>query len=265
MRFLPPADLQDRPAVVRLELRRRDLQFLPGHCVPHHGVPQGRLPANATATPAASTAAPAPGPPPHRWQVLRRHDRVGRQPVDLRLVQQQEERACSADPVVRVLSVEPCRRVPVRVQYLQPGLRDLPQLVQRPELDGIGRARRGAGRLEAAPQPVIAHRALPRPAVVLAPVDDTERARGHAVGAAVADIRLHDHRAELSPDESAGRAHIQARRVGAVLAYVRRHQPPGRRALAVGDLADHVSSAGTSCSMNATCRQLFAPSSAVLS
>ena len=55
-----------------------------------------------------------------------------------------------------------------------------------------------------------------------------ERARGHAVAAAVADVLLHDDRAELGAEERAGRADVEAARVRAVLADVRLHQPAQR-------------------------------------
>src|SRR5256885_4089145 len=51
------------------------------------------------------------------------------------------------------------------------------QLVQRAVLDGLRRAGLGAGRCEAVADPVVAQRALPRPAVVLTLVDDAVRAR----------------------------------------------------------------------------------------
>src|SRR4029453_10067415 len=63
------------------------------------------------------------------------------------------------------------------------------------------------------------------PAVLLTPVDDPERAGGHAVAAAVADVGLDDHGAELGPEQRPGRADLQARGRAAVLAHVRAHQP----------------------------------------
>ena len=81
------------------------------------------------------------------------------------------------------------------------------------ELDRVGRARFGAGRLEAALQPVIAERAFVRLAVLEAEIDDAERAGRHAIAAAVADVLLHDDGVELGAEERAGRAGFQAGRV----------------------------------------------------
>ena len=147
-------------------------------------------------------------------------DRVGRQPVDLRLVEQQEERAEAADAVVRVVAVEPRRRSSrSRLELREPLVGALAQLVELAELDRVGRARLRARRLVAALQPVVAERALPDAPVLLlaeerqrerrvvgrarqvALVDDAERARRHAVAAAVADVLLHDDRAELGAEE----------------------------------------------------------------
>src|SRR5699024_6926736 len=57
-------------------------------------------------------------------------------------------------------------------------------------------------------------------------LDDPVRAGGDAVAAAVADVVLHHDGAELGVRERAGRAHVEARRVRAVLAHVRLHEPP---------------------------------------
>src|SRR5436190_5504971 len=68
-------------------------------------------------------------------------------------------------------------------------------------------------------------RRLGRPHRQLAPVEDAERAGGHAVAAAVADVRLDDDGAVLGSEQRAGRADVEAGRVRAVLADVRAHQP----------------------------------------
>src|SRR5207302_450772 len=83
-------------------------------------------------------------------------------------------------------------------------------------------------------QPVVAERALPDAPVVLALIQHAERARRHAVAAPVAHVLLYDDRPELGPEESAGRTHLEARRLRAVLADVRRHEPPHTVALLVG-------------------------------
>ena len=61
-----------------------------------------------------------------------------------------------------------------------------------------------------------------------------ERARRHAVAAAVADVLLDDDGAELGPEQRPGRADLEAGGVGAVLAHVRGHQPAEAVALLVG-------------------------------
>ena len=111
-----------------------------------------------------------------------------------------------------------------------------------PNLIDVRRAGLGAGRRLVLDEPVVAERALLGDAgdgffsgaLTVAPVwctsrraplDDAERAPRHAVAAAVADVVLHHHGAELGAEQRTGRAHVQAAGVGAVLADVRRHQP----------------------------------------
>src|SRR5581483_532477 len=91
-------------------------------------------------------------------------------------VEQQEERAEAADAVVRVAAVE-LRAVPALGGELrEPCVRALPQLVERPELDRLRRARLRARRLVPALQPVVAERALPdAPVRLLAALDRAER------------------------------------------------------------------------------------------
>ena len=112
-------------------------------------------------------------------------------------------------------SFQPCVVEPARAGRL----RALAQLVERAELDRLGRARLRARGLEAVLQPVVAERALPGRALAvrasdLAAVDHAERARGDAVAAAVADVLLHDDGAELGAEERAGRADVEAARRG---------------------------------------------------
>src|SRR5207248_11799780 len=161
-----------------------------------------------------------------------------------RLAERQEERAEAAHPVARVTPVE-SRPVPVlRLQLLQPLIRPLAELFQRPELDRVRRASLRAGRLVAALQPVVAERALPdAPVLLLAEqrqqqllllppgrgqvplVEHAERTGRHAVAAPVAHVLLDDDRAELRPEQGARRAYVEAGRVRAVLADVRGHEP----------------------------------------
>src|SRR5262249_12387189 len=102
-----------------------------------------------------------------------------------------------------------------------------PQFVQRAELDRLGRAGLGAGRGQAVADPVVAQRALVRAAVGFPPPDHAERAGGDAVAAAVADVVLDHHGAELGAHQRARGADVQAAGLGAVLAHVAGHQPAG--------------------------------------
>ena len=173
-----------------------------------------------------------PRHPPHAAQVSCRNNRVVRQAVHRRLVEEQEERAGPADAVVGVVAVEPGLGDSGFVELLDSGASRGVQLVERPELDGIRRAGLGARRLQPVPQPVVAQRALVGPAIVLSAIDHAEGATGHAVTAAVADLLLHDHGPEFGAEQRSRRAHVQAAGVGAVLADVGHHQPakvhPGR-------------------------------------
>jgi hypothetical protein len=163
--------------------------------------------------------------PPHGRQVAGGDHRVGRQAVHLGLVEQQEKRPAAADAVRRVVQVQLRVLLARRVQVLDPQPGPFAQLVKRAELDGLGRAGLGAGRLHAGAEPVVAQRALVCLAVLLAPGDHAERAGPDAVTAAVADVVLDHHGAELGAEQRPGRAHVQAGRLGAVLAHVAGHQP----------------------------------------
>ena len=97
----------------------------------------------------------------------------------------------------------------------------------------VGQAWAQAGSLSSL-QPVVAERALPHPAVVLALVDHPERAGRDAVAAAVADVLLDHHRAVLGAEQRPGGAHVEAGGVRAVLAHVGGHQPAEPVGLLVG-------------------------------
>src|SRR5262249_9027465 len=101
------------------------------------------------------------------------------------------------------------------------------------ELDRLGRTGLRARGLHVVADPVVAQRALPGPAVVLALLDHAVGARRNAVATAVADVRLHHDGAELGAEQRARRADVQAGRVGAVLAHVAGHQPADVTALLV--------------------------------
>src|SRR3984893_6771946 len=82
----------------------------------------------------------------------------------------------------------------------------LPQLIHRPELDRLGRARLGAGWHEAVALSVIAERTLVRMAVKAGPSDQSKRAGSDAVRAAGADVRLNVDVLEFIVDDGARRA-----------------------------------------------------------
>src|SRR5581483_5331719 len=111
------------------------------------------------------------------------------------------------------------------VELPHPRLRPLPELADRAELDRIGRAGLGAGRLQPRLQPVVAEGALLRRVRGGVDVDHPEGTRGDAHAAAVADVRLDHHRVELGPDDRAGRADLEAAGLDAVLAHVAHHEP----------------------------------------
>src|SRR5579864_7223198 len=106
------------------------------------------------------------------------------------------------------------------------------EFVEVAKLDRLGRSRlRARGRLTGL-LAVVAERALERPAVIRPSVDNAERARDDAVAAAIADVGLHEHAAELGPDDGAGRAGFETPGMLAVLADVRR-EVPRRQAVAL--------------------------------
>src|SRR5439155_20736215 len=113
------------------------------------------------------------------------------------------------------------------------------KLVDGPELDRLRRTGLGAGRLEAALQPVVAQRALLRRARDRVHLDDAEGTGGDAVAAAVAGIRLDDDGIELGPDDRAGRTHFEAAGLDAMLADVA-HQEPSPVAAVFGELLDEL-------------------------
>src|SRR5690606_22720109 len=120
-------------------------------------------------------------------------------------------------------------RVPLDPQMLDASAGALAQLVQRPELDGLGGARLGACGGEPRLLSVVAERALERAAAagqpLWPPVDHAERAAYDAVAAPVADVVLHVHRARLRSDDRARGARLETTRRLAMLAHVGREQP----------------------------------------
>jgi len=153
------------------------------------------------------------------------------------LVRDRKIRLSITDRLVRVLdgvlgklwnivgAVQACLRDPLGMQDVHALLRCLTQLLQRPELDRLGRAGLGAGGFHPALQPVVAERAFLRDLGVGVHLDHAVRARGDAVATTVADIRLDEHGVELRADNRPRRADLQAAGSLAVLADVRHHEP----------------------------------------
>src|SRR5579872_405922 len=167
-------------------------------------------------------------------EVMSRVDGVGRQAIDLGLVEQQEEGARPVDAVIRVGQVQLSVALPRLPQRRQAVLGALVQHVELAELDRVRGTRLCAGGLLVVLQAVVAERALPHAAVVLALVEHPERTRWDAVAAAVTDVLLNHHRPEFGPEQGSRRTDLEAGGVGAVLAHVRGHQPAQAVALLVG-------------------------------
>src|ERR1017187_124106 len=171
------------------------------------------------------------GGPPHRGEIPRGDHRVGRQPVDLRLIEQEEERPGATDAVIGIGAVELRLGDARGVERIDSVLRAHTQLIQIAVLDRLRRACLRAGRGHAVSETVVAQGALLCDADIacarraLAAVDDTERARRDAVPAAIANVVLHHNCPELGAHERPGGTHVEAGSVGAVLADIRRHQP----------------------------------------
>src|SRR5919204_6641008 len=115
-------------------------------------------------------------------------------------------------------------------KLLEPASGALLELLDVAELNGFRGTGLRAGRSHVVLEPVITERALVGCArfevtVFGGAVDDAEWTGRHAEAAAIANILLHVHRAELRADQRAGGTGLQAGGVGAVLADVRHHQP----------------------------------------
>src|SRR5207302_1976681 len=80
---------------------------------------------------------------------------------------------------------------------------------------------------------VVAERTLVGVAVVFIAPEHAERAGADAVAAAVADVALHVHVAELVVDDRAGGARLLTGGVLAVLADVAHHEPAAARGVAL--------------------------------
>ena len=300
------AGLDDRPAVVGRELRvgnhrllarraaagrrvgdrrrgsatsgARARRLRSGGCSASLSASQRRRAAAATSNRRPRRRRAATSAADRRWS--RSGPAAGRTPPARRAAgrtrRRRRRRRSGSSPYSRA-SVTPARAAP------RPGCGALPQLVERAELDRLGRARLRAGRGLVVAEPVVAQRALLREAGVLGALFDRSGGRSprtgrrHAVAAAVADVVLHDDRAELGPEQRARRADVQAGGVVQCLQTFGRHQPaelgplagasglaaPGGRTSACR--ARPVGGRACGCSMKATCRQVLALSRPVLS
>src|SRR6266540_1106358 len=148
-------------------------------------------------------------------------------------------RNATRPPNTASTAVTSVARYPLRVQVVQALTGSRPQLVDRAELDRLGRAGLGAGRFHPALEPVVAQRALLRDTFVGVHLDHAVRAGRDAVAAAVADVRLDEDGVELGLDDRPGRADLHAAGVLAVLADVGHHEPGFSLARARG-LVRHV-------------------------
>src|SRR5207237_4014315 len=120
------------------------------------------------------------------------------------------------------------------VKFLHPLPGPLAQLVDRAELDRLGRAGLGAGGDEPVLLAVVAERTLVRMAAEAAAGNDAEGAGRHAVRAAVADVGLDVDVLELVMDDGARRTSLLAGGREAMLAAVAHHEPAAFLALVVG-------------------------------
>src|SRR5882724_8387071 len=145
-------------------------------------------------------------------------ERFLREVVGGRLVEEEEEGVEPAEGAIAVGPVELGARIAHLLELRHALLRLGHQLVAEAELDGLGGAGLGAGRPQPVVDAVVAEGALVGPPGVVVVGHHPERARAHAVPAAVADVLIDVHGAVLGPVDGAGGAGIEAARLGAVLA-----------------------------------------------
>src|SRR6266550_1098872 len=151
--------------------------------------------------------------------------RVFRQTVDLRLIHEEIERIETTERAFRVVAVQPGALLTLGLELHEALVRALTQLGYRPELDRIGGAGFGAGRLQPHLHPVVAKRAFLRRSRGRVHVDHAERASGNAGAAAVAHIRLDHHGVELGANDRAGGTDFETTGLHAMFAHVAHHQP----------------------------------------
>src|SRR5262249_1423375 len=122
-------------------------------------------------------------------------------------------------------TVEPGLVHALALQLPQAPFGDALQLAHRAEADRLRGAGLGTGRRQVLLQPVVAEGALLGDVAAVAGVDDARGAGRDGVPAGVARRLVDEHRVELGAQDGAGGADVHARRVDAVLADVRHHQP----------------------------------------
>jgi hypothetical protein len=105
-------------------------------------------------------------------------------------------------------------------QFIQSLMGGTAEAFQLTKLDGLGRTRFGASRLEARVLAVVAEGAFEGAPIVLVAVHNSERARDYTVRAAVADVRLNKDAAELGAHDGAGRAGLETTSLLTMLADV---------------------------------------------
>src|SRR5579884_462561 len=159
-----------------------------------------------------------------RWRL-----RFPRQPVSFGLAQNQKESVKAAhrrfNGIVK-LSIG----VTGLLQLVEAFLCARAQLVQRAEQDRFSRAHLRACGNEAALLPIVAERAFESAAGIGqrfgSAIDYAKRAGDDAVSAAVTDIVLHQHGADLCAHDRAGGARFEAAGLFAMFANIRKENPP---------------------------------------
>src|SRR5262249_44070078 len=155
-------------------------------------------------------------------------DRLFRQPIYRRTIEKEIEGiqlrvACGGG-----ITIEIGAGRALLVQLLNSPAGPCAQLVDRAELDRLGRAGFGARRDQAIALSVVAKRAFVSVPIIAAARDDAEGTGRHAVGAAVTDVRLNEDVAELILHDRVGGTRLLAGSRDAVLAGVAHHQPSPR-------------------------------------
>jgi hypothetical protein len=106
------------------------------------------------------------------------------------------------------------------------------QIIEPPEYDRFSRTNLGARRRKAALLAIITKRAFECAAGVgqrlWAPVNHAKRARDNAIPATVANIILHEHRADFGANDRSGGTRFETTSFFAMLADIRKKDPAKR-------------------------------------